>query len=63
MDYTIIYLGWGCGGYIIGYNIIKGIVNNYIKNRQGNTRIFNSKKLAEKYMLKIKKLDDKTLTK
>lgn len=54
--YKICYLGFGCGGYIIGYNIIKSIVNSYIKNKQGNTRIFATKKQAQKYLLKIKKL-------
>lgn len=53
MGYTIAYLGFGCGGYVIGYNIKKGIIKDYIKNKKENVKIFNTKKLAKQYIKKL----------
>ena len=51
MKYTIVYLGFGCGGYIIGYNMDKyGKIKNYINNKKGKVKIFNTKKLAKEYI-------------
>lgn len=55
--YEVIYLGFGCGGYVVGYNISKeSKIYNYIINKKGNAKIFGSKKTAEEYIKnKLKK--------